>query len=135
MSERGGRGHYHSGGRGGERGGRGGRGGSRGGRGNYYNNQQQEKPKKESILDLSKYMEKKIRVRFNGGREVVGKLMGYDQLLNLVLDDTIEYLKDLETGYVTSQTRELGLAVLRGTAVILISPFDGMEEIENPFAQ
>lgn len=42
---------------------------------------------------------------------------------------------DLETGYVTDKTRYLGLAVLRGTAVILISPFDGMEEIENPFAQ
>lgn len=40
---------------------------------------------------------------------------------------------DLETGYVTEKTRELGLAVLRGTAVILISPFDGTEEIENPF--
>ena len=40
---------------------------------------------------------------------------------------------DQETGYVTEKTRELGLAVLRGTAVILISPFDGSEEIENPF--
>ncbi|KAI8978975.1 hypothetical protein BDB01DRAFT_852198 [Pilobolus umbonatus] len=129
MSDRG-RGHYNN--RGNERGGRGGRGGNRGGR-TGYNNNQQEKPKKESILDLSKYMEKKIRVRFNGGREVVGTLMGYDPLLNLVLDNTIEYEKDLETGYVTEKTRQLGLSVLRGTAIILISPFDGMEEIENPF--
>jgi U6 snRNA-associated Sm-like protein LSm7 len=45
------------------------------------------------------------------------------------------YNIDLETGYVTENTRELGLSVLRGTAIILISPFDGMEEIENPFAQ
>ncbi|KAI8380852.1 hypothetical protein BD560DRAFT_387364 [Blakeslea trispora] len=131
MSDRG-RGHYNN--RGGDRGGRGGRGGGRGGRGGYHNNQQ-DKPKKESILDLSKYMEKKIRVRFNGGREVVGTLMGYDPLLNLVLDNTIEYQKDLETGYVTEKSRQLGLSVLRGTAIILISPFDGMEEIENPFAQ
>ncbi|ORX62393.1 U6 snRNA-associated Sm-like protein LSm7 [Hesseltinella vesiculosa] len=127
MSDRG-RGHYS--GRG-ERGGRGrGRGGGRGG---YH--QHQDKPKKEAILDLGKYMDKKVRVRFNGGREVVGKLVGYDPLLNLVLDDTVEYLKDLETDYVTDKTRNLGLAVLRGTAVILISPLDGMEEIENPFAQ
>ncbi|CEG84777.1 Putative Small nuclear ribonucleoprotein [Rhizopus microsporus] len=133
MSERGGRGQYSN--RGGDRGGRGGGcGGSRGGRGGYHN-ASQEKPKKESILDLSKYMEKKIRVRFNGGREVVGTLMGYDPLLNLVLDHTVEYQRDLETGYVTENTRELGLSVLRGTAIILISPFDGMEEIENPFAQ
>ncbi|CDH57603.1 u6 snrna-associated sm-like protein lsm7 [Lichtheimia corymbifera JMRC:FSU:9682] len=122
MSDRGGRGHYR---------GRGG--GNRGGRGGGRSGHQQDKPKKESILDLSKYMEKKVRVRFNGGREVVGKLMGYDPLLNLVLDETVEYLKDLETGYITDKTRTLGLAVLRGTAVILISPFDGSEEIENPF--
>ncbi|KAI8970089.1 hypothetical protein BDF20DRAFT_889232 [Mycotypha africana] len=80
-------------------------------------------------------MEKKVRVRFNGGREVVGTLMGYDPLLNLVLDHSVEYVRDLETGYITDKTRELGLSVLRGTAVILISPLDGMEEIENPFAQ
>ncbi|CAO3690717.1 unnamed protein product [Rhizopus microsporus] len=116
MSERGGRGQYSN--RGGDKGGRGGgRGGSRGGRGGYHN-ASQEKPKKESILDL-----------------IVGTLMGYDPLLNLVLDHTVEYQRDLETGYVTENTRELGLSVLRGTAIILISPFDGMEEIENPFAQ
>lgn len=42
---------------------------------------------------------------------------------------------DLETGYITEKTRQLGLSVLRGTAIILISPFDGMKEIENPFAE
>lgn len=29
----------------------------------------QEKPKKENILDLNKYMEKEVQVKFNGGRE------------------------------------------------------------------
>jgi len=29
----------------------------------------QAKPKKESILDLSKYIDKAIRVKFSGGRE------------------------------------------------------------------
>lgn len=56
----GGRGHSeHRGGRGG--GGGGGRGG--------HNSQQQERPKKENILDLGKYMDKRITVKFNGGRE------------------------------------------------------------------
>lgn len=32
-------------------------------------------------------------------------------------------------------TRELGLIVARGTLLVLISPVDGSEEIENPFAQ
>jgi hypothetical protein len=65
---------YHSRGRGGGRGGgrgssehRGGRGGGGGRVG--HNTQQQERPKKENILDLSKYMDKRIIVKFNGGRE------------------------------------------------------------------
>ena len=53
-----------------------GRGGG-GGRGGYYNQSRgggsqqapPERPKKENILDLSKYMDKKVNVKFNGGRE------------------------------------------------------------------
>lgn len=54
---------------------------------------QKEKKKKESILDLRKYLDKVIRVKFSGGREVSGILKGFDQLLNLVLDNTVEYLR------------------------------------------
>ena len=43
---------------------------------------------KQSVLDMSKYMDKEVRVKFMGGREVVGVLKGYDALLNLVLDET-----------------------------------------------
>ena len=34
---------------------------------------------------------------------------------------------------VTGQTRRLGLVVIRGTQVSLVSPEDGTEEIANPF--
>ncbi|KAJ1568052.1 hypothetical protein HK096_007699, partial [Nowakowskiella sp. JEL0078] len=45
-------------------------GGNRGrGRPGSYNNQGRDDKKKEPILDLSKYMDKKIRVKFSGGRE------------------------------------------------------------------
>lgn len=57
------------------------------------NVEQKEKKRKESILDLSKYLEKNIRVKFAGGREAAGILKGYDPLLNLVLDNTTEYLR------------------------------------------
>lgn len=65
MSERG---HFRGGGRGAPRGARGGQ--DRGGRGGAsQSNQQTEKPKKENILDLTKYMHKEVQVKFNGGRE------------------------------------------------------------------
>lgn len=38
-----------------------------------HNDNKQEKKRKESILDLSKYLEKQIRVKFAGGREVSGE--------------------------------------------------------------
>jgi U6 snRNA-associated Sm-like protein LSm7 len=47
---------------------RGGRGGGRGGHGSGPGGER-EKPKKENILDLGKYMDKKITVKFTGGRE------------------------------------------------------------------
>lgn len=52
-----------------------------------------EKKKKESIVDLSKYLDKAVRVKFQGGREAQGILKGYDPLLNLVLDNTTEFLR------------------------------------------
>ena len=112
--------------------------------------------KKQSVLDMSKYMDQSVRVKFMGGREVVGVLKGYDALLNLVLDDTKEFLKDPDDPYrLLDETRTLGLTVLRlqctpssaqltrlqqsqvsrGTSVMLVCPTEGFEEIANPFLQ
>ena len=95
---------------------------------------EQGKSKKSNILDLNKYLDKEIRVKFSGGRErqhtpphhltasasvavgcrkalrlslqlmgcagalcccaVTGVLKGFDPLLNLVLDETKEWLRD-----------------------------------------
>lgn len=90
--------------------------------------------RKESALELGKLVDKGIIVKLAGGREVHGVLKGYDQLLNLVLDESVEYLRDPEDPLkVTDNTRNLGLAVCRGTAVIAVSPSNGAEEIANPF--
>lgn len=132
--------------------------------------------KKATVLDMSKYMDQSVRVKFTGGREVIGVLKGcaraahsglvhwsssrqpsacppclchhpdrpharcpialarYDALLNLVLDETKEYLKDPEDTYrLLDDTRDLGLTVCRGTSVMLVCPTEGFEEIANPF--
>jgi U6 snRNA-associated Sm-like protein LSm7 len=116
-------------------------------------------PKKESILELAKLMDATVRVKCIGGRELQGVLRGYDDLVNLVLDECEEFLRgasrqDQSKNYllksfanpfllffsdpedierVTDKTRKLGLIVVRGTQVSLVSPQDGMEEIANPF--
>jgi len=117
-----------------------GRGGFRGGSGGggYQGNRHAggeasgDRRPREAILDLGKYLDKAIIVKFAGGREVVGLLKGYDQLMNLVLDEVKETLRD-EDG--NEQSRELGLVVARGPMLTLISPVDGSEQIANPFIQ
>ncbi|XP_065183850.1 U6 snRNA-associated Sm-like protein LSm7 [Sycon ciliatum] len=95
-----------------------------------------ERKKKESILELSRYLDKPVRVKFQGGREASGVLKGYDALLNLVLDGATEYVRDAEDPFkLTDETRTLGLVVCRGTAIVLVCPADGMEPIANPFVQ
>ncbi|KAJ3326606.1 Sm-like protein lsm7 [Blyttiomyces sp. JEL0837] len=145
MADRGGKpgggrgGGERRGGGGGDRGGRGGGKGGNQNRGEKGNQQQRPitggptLPKKENILDLGKYMDKQIRVKFAGGRVVTGLLKGFDPLLNLVLDETVEEQFTESESVKDPVMRSLGLVVCRGTTVILISPVDGTEEIANPF--
>lgn len=85
---------------------------------------------------------------------VTGVLKGFDQLLNLVLDDVQEIFQT-GSSYIypltlkppcpdhvallciriesEQTTRTLGLVVLRGPTITLLSPVDGHEEISNPF--
>jgi len=77
-------------------------------------------------------MDKQLKIKFSGGREVVGVLKGFDQLMNLVLDEVKEVMRDDEGN---EESRSLGLIVARGTLLVLISPLDGSEEIANPFMQ
>ncbi|CAN1176226.1 Sm-like protein LSM7, partial [Linum perenne] len=92
--------------------------------------------RKETVLDLAKFVDKGVSVKLTGGRQVTGTLKGYDQLLNLVLDEAVEFLRDSDDPLkTTDQTRTLGLIVCRGTAVMLVSPTDGTDEIANPFVQ
>ena len=91
-------------------------------------------PRKDSILELAKMMDATVRVKCLGGRELQGILRGYDDLVNLVLDDCDEFLRDPDDPQrVTDNTRKLGLVVVRGTQVSLVAPQDGVEEIANPF--
>ena len=91
---------------------------------------------KRDILDLSRHVDKRVHVKFQGGREVTGTLRGYDQLVNIVLDDTVEHLRDpARPEVVTDKTRHLGLVVCRGNSVTLVCPADGLIETSNPYAE
>lgn len=63
---------------------------------------------------------------------MTGTLKGHDALMNLVLDEVEETLRDDEGN---ETTRPLGLVVARGTLLVLVSPCDGSMPIPNPFLQ
>jgi U6 snRNA-associated Sm-like protein LSm7 len=102
-----------------------------------------QKKAREQILDLDKHIDRDIIIKFNGGREVVGTLKGFDQMLNIVLDNAKEYIHDEEDKYkrklveqgneMLQVTRKLGVVVCRGTSIMYVCPLQGTAQIENPF--
>ena len=74
-------------------------------------------------------------VKCTGGREVQGTLKGYDTMVNLVLDDCVETMRDSGDPYkLTDETRRLGLVVVRGPSVMLVMPVEGRSATDNPWA-
>jgi len=64
---------------------------------------------------LEQNIGKIVLVRLKGGKSLRGRLKGFDQHLNLVLEETED------TTNVENQ-RKLGLIIVRGDNVVLISP-------------
>lgn len=64
---------------------------------------------------LEKTMNKKISLLLKDGRILEGILVGYDEFMNLVLDETEETLPD-------STKRRLNSVILRGNNVVSITP-------------
>lgn len=64
---------------------------------------------------LEKSVEKRISLLLKDGRILEGKLSGYDEYMNMVLEETVETSADGVEG------RRLGCVVLRGNNVVSIS--------------
>ena len=64
---------------------------------------------------LEESLGKTVLIRLRGGKSIRGKLQGFDQHLNLVLEKAEEVSN-------TENIKELGLIIVRGDNVIMISP-------------
>ena len=62
---------------------------------------------------LEKSMNQKLSLLLKDGRLIEGKLTGYDEYMNMVLNDVEETLED--------NKRRLGTIILRGNNVVSIS--------------
>lgn len=62
--------------------------------------------------DLGKYMDKRLDIRLNADRRIVGVLRGFDQFMNLVLEDCNEFVK-------ADEKNPIGTVMIRGNSVVL----------------
>ena len=68
---------------------------------------------------LSKSLDMRVLIKLKGGRELRGKLRGFDQHMNLVLESAEEVRKGEEGKEVIIN---VGTIIVRGDNVIIISP-------------
>ncbi|KAL1496002.1 hypothetical protein AB1Y20_014638 [Prymnesium parvum] len=67
--------------------------------------------------DLKKYMDKKLSIKLNGNRNVTGLLRGFDQFMNLVLDETVEQVS-------ASEKNNIGMVVIRGNSIVMMEALE-----------
>jgi len=64
---------------------------------------------------LEESLGKVILIQLRGGKRLRGKLKGFDQHLNLVLEETEDVTN-------ADNSKKLGLIIIRGDNVVMISP-------------
>lgn len=65
------------------------------------------------LPDMKRLMDRKVSVQLNGNRKVEGVLRGYDQFMNIVLEDCVEKLGPMND-------KEIGTVVVRGNSVFIL---------------
>ena len=63
---------------------------------------------------LERHINKVVTLTLKDGRTLEGKLTGFDEYMNMILEDTEETKED--------QVRRLGIVVLRGNNIVTIVP-------------
>ncbi|CAM9719722.1 unnamed protein product [Heterosigma akashiwo] len=67
--------------------------------------------------DLKRYMDKTLAIRLNANRKVQGVLRGFDQFMNIVLDETV----DLSP---SADNQKVGMVVIRGNSIVQFECMD-----------
>ncbi|KAL5998857.1 hypothetical protein ACLOJK_009805, partial [Asimina triloba] len=66
--------------------------------------------------DLKKYMDKKLQIKLNTNRVVIGTLRGFDQFMNLMVDNIVEVNGN--------EKNEIGMVVIKGNSVVMIEALE-----------
>ena len=77
-------------------------------------------PAREVPPDLKKYMGKRLSVKLNGSRRVVGRLSGFAVFMHLVLEEASEVRGGAGAGGAGGAAEEvpMGILIVRGNSVV-----------------
>ena len=67
-------------------------------------------PKSGPGADLRKFLDKRLDIKINGKRRVIGILRGHDHFMNLTIEEAVEVVSPTEK-------EELGTVVIRGNSI------------------
>jgi small nuclear ribonucleoprotein len=71
-----------------------------------------------AVKELETSMGKVVLIKLKGGKVIRGNLQGFDQHMNLALENAEEVSED-------GQSKSLGTLIVRGYNIIMISPPPG----------
>lgn len=64
-----------------------------------------------------RFIEKRISIKLNGNRQIAGVLRGFDQFMNLVLENTTDLT-------IAKAETPIGTVVVRGNSVLMIEALE-----------
>ncbi|KAF6266128.1 hypothetical protein OEZ86_007636 [Tetradesmus obliquus] len=64
--------------------------------------------------ELKKFIDKKLSITLNANRHVTGTLRGFDQFMNIVLDQTVDM----------KAKTDIGMVVIRGNSIITLEALE-----------
>lgn len=98
-------------------------------KGNNRNQRQQKKntfaPKRGPIIDLEPLLNKEITLGMGAGRSVTGILTGFDQLMNVVLENATVTTPNYISFTEQEQVEKLDRIVVMGRMITTFEPMDG----------
>jgi len=74
------------------------------------------------------YVNKKLVLTLDNGRDILGTLLAFDKHMNVVLSDATETRNKPGTGTIS---RELGLVVIRGDNVVSVRAVPRAKKVEE----
>ena len=77
--------------------------------------------------NLKNYINKRLQMKLNGKREIIGRLKGYDPYMNVVLDEVFEVKRAKNNGE-KDALESIGSCLVRGNSITMWECLDKIED-------